>query len=202
LSLECWGGATFDVAMRFLTEDPWERLSRIREAAPNLLLQMLLRGANGVGYTNYPDNVVRYFVRQAARGGIDLFRVFDCLNWVENMRVAMDAVREEGKLCEAAICYTGNILDPDRAKYDLAYYVRMAGELEKAGANIIAIKDMAGFLKPQAARVLFTALREAPDLPLHFHPHDTSGIAAAAVLAAAESGVDAVDAAMDALSGN
>ncbi|WP_367717459.1 pyruvate carboxylase [Nitratireductor sp. GISD-1A_MAKvit] len=202
LSLECWGGATFDVAMRFLTEDPWERLSRIREGAPNLLLQMLLRGANGVGYTNYPDNVVQHFVKQAAEGGIDLFRVFDCLNWVENMRVAMDAVRSEGKLCEATICYTGDLLDPDRAKYDLKYYVGLAGELEAAGANIIAIKDMAGLLKPAAARVLFKALREATDLPLHFHTHDTSGISAATVLAAVESGVDAVDAAMDALSGN
>jgi pyruvate carboxylase len=202
LSLECWGGATFDVAMRFLTEDPWERLSLVREAAPNLLLQMLLRGANGVGYTNYPDNVVRYFVRQAAAGGIDLFRVFDCLNWVENMRVSMDAVREEGKLCEAAICYTGDILDPARAKYDLKYYVSLAQELEQAGAHIIALKDMAGLLKPAAAKVLFKALREATDLPIHFHTHDTSGIAAATVLAAVEAGVDAVDAAMDSFSGN
>ena len=202
LSLECWGGATFDVAMRFLTEDPWERLSRVREAAPNILLQMLLRGANGVGYTNYPDNVVRYFVKQAAAGGIDLFRVFDCLNWVENMRVAMDAVREEGKLCEAAICYTGDILDPNRAKYDLNYYVALTKELEAAGAHIIAVKDMAGLLKPAAAKVLFKALREATGLPIHFHTHDTSGIAAATVLAAVEAGVDAVDAAMDALSGN
>ena len=202
LSLECWGGATFDVAMRFLTEDPWERLSLIRKAAPNILLQMLLRGANGVGYTNYPDNVVRHFVKQAAAGGIDLFRVFDCLNWVENMRVAMDAVAAEGKLCEAAICYTGDILDPARAKYDLNYYVALAKELEKAGAHIIAVKDMAGLLKPAAARVLFKALREATDLPIHFHTHDTSGIAAATVLAAVDAGVDAVDAAMDALSGN
>ncbi|TKT75469.1 pyruvate carboxylase [Aquamicrobium sp. LC103] len=202
LSLECWGGATFDVAMRFLTEDPWERLAKVREGAPNLLLQMLLRGANGVGYTNYPDNVVRYFVKQAAKGGIDLFRVFDCLNWVENMRVAMDAVCEENKLCEAAICYTGDILDPARAKYDLKYYVALAKELEAAGAHIIAVKDMAGLLKPAAARVLFKALREATELPIHFHTHDTSGIAAATVLAAIEAGVDAVDAAMDALSGN
>ena len=202
LSLECWGGATFDVAMRFLTEDPWERLSLVREAAPNLLLQMLLRGANGVGYTNYPDNVVRYFVKEAAAGGIDLFRVFDCLNWVENMRVSMDAVREEGKLCEAAICYTGDILDPDRAKYDLNYYVSLTQELEQAGAHIIAVKDMAGLLKPTAAKALFKALREATDLPIHFHTHDTSGIAAATVLAAVEAGVDAVDAAMDSFSGN
>ncbi|MBA1141044.1 pyruvate carboxylase [Mesorhizobium neociceri] len=202
LSLECWGGATFDVAMRFLTEDPWERLSLVREAAPNLLLQMLLRGANGVGYTNYPDNVVQHFVKQAASGGVDLFRVFDCLNWVENMRVAMDAVGTEGKLVEAAICYTGDILDPARAKYDLKYYVGLAKELQAAGAHIIAVKDMAGLLKPAAARVLFKALREATDLPIHFHTHDTSGLSAATVLAAVESGVDAIDAAMDSLSGN
>ncbi len=201
-SLECWGGATFDVAMRFLTEDPWERLELVRDRAPNILLQMLLRGSNGVGYTNYPDNVVRFFVAEAARRGVDVFRVFDCLNWVENMRVAMDAVVESGKVCEAAICYTGDILDPDRAKYDLGYYVALARELEAAGAHIIAIKDMAGLLKPNAARVLFRALREATDLPLHFHTHDTSGIAAASVLAAVEEGVDAVDAAMDAFSGN
>ena len=202
LSLECWGGATFDVAMRFLTEDPWERLAKVREAAPNILLQMLLRGANGVGYTNYPDNVVQHFVKQAAAGGIDLFRVFDCLNWVENMRVAMDAVRDEGKLCEATICYTGDILDPARAKYDLKYYTGLARELEAAGAHIIALKDMAGLLKPAAARVLFKALREETGLPIHFHTHDTSGIAAATVLAAVDAGVDAVDAAMDAFSGN
>uniref|UniRef100_UPI000181CE99 Pyruvate carboxylase protein n=1 Tax=Rhizobium etli (strain ATCC 51251 / DSM 11541 / JCM 21823 / NBRC 15573 / CFN 42) TaxID=347834 RepID=UPI000181CE99 len=202
LSLECWGGATFDVSMRFLTEDPWERLALIREGAPNLLLQMLLRGANGVGYTNYPDNVVKYFVRQAAKGGIDLFRVFDCLNWVENMRVSMDAIAEENKLCEAAICYTGDILNSARPKYDLKYYTNLAVELEKAGAHIIAVKDMAGLLKPAAAKVLFKALREATGLPIHFHTHDTSGIAAATVLAAVEAGVDAVDAAMDALSGN
>jgi len=202
LSLECWGGATFDVSMRFLTEDPWERLALIREGAPNLLLQMLLRGANGVGYTNYPDNVVKYFVRQAAKGGIDLFRVFDCLNWVDNMRVSMDAVQEENKLCEAAICYTGDLLNSARPKYDLKYYTALAAELEKAGAHIIAVKDMAGLLKPAAAKVLFKALREATSLPIHFHTHDTSGISAATVLAAIDAGVDAVDAAMDAFSGN
>ncbi|MCV3734856.1 pyruvate carboxylase [Rhizobium sp. TRM96647] len=201
-SLECWGGATFDVSMRFLTEDPWERLAMVREGAPNLLLQMLLRGANGVGYKNYPDNVVKYFVRQAAKGGIDVFRVFDCLNWVENMRVSMDAVVEENRICEAAICYTGDILTSARPKYDLKYYTALAAELERAGAHIIALKDMAGLLKPAAARVLFKALREATDLPIHFHTHDTSGIAAATVLAAVETGVDVVDAAMDALSGN
>ncbi len=202
LSLECWGGATFDVSMRFLTEDPWDRLSAIREAAPNMLTQMLLRGANGVGYTNYPDNVVRYFVQQAAEGGVDIFRVFDCLNWVENMRIAMDAVGESGKIIEAALCYTGDIRDPNRSKYDLKYYVSLAKELEDAGAHVLAVKDMAGLLKPAAATVLFKTLREATDLPIHFHTHDTSGIAAASILAAVDAGVDAVDAAMDSFSGN
>ncbi len=199
LSLECWGGATFDVAMRFLSEDPWDRLALVRERAPNLLTQMLLRGANGVGYTNYPDNVVKYFVRRAA-SGIDLFRIFDCLNWVENMRVAIDAVCETGKLAEGAICYTGDILDPDRAKYSLAYYVGVARELERAGCHILAIKDMAGLLRPSGARVLVKALREACGLPLHLHTHDTSGISAATVLAAADAGVDAADAAIDTMS--
>ncbi|KTR05785.1 pyruvate carboxylase [Aureimonas ureilytica] len=202
LSLECWGGATFDVAMRFLTEDPWERLSLIREKAPNILLQMLLRGSNGVGYTNYPDNVVKQFVREAASGGVDLFRVFDCLNWVENMRVSMDAVLESGKLCEGAICYTGDLFDPTRSKYDLKYYVHLAKEMERAGAHILGLKDMAGLLKPAAARVLVKALKDEVGLPIHFHTHDTSGIAAATILAAVDAGVDAVDAAMDALSGN
>ena len=201
LSLECWGGATFDVAMRFLTEDPWERLASIRERTPNILLQMLLRGANGVGYTNYPDNSVKYFVKHAAEAGVDLFRVFDCLNWVENMRVSMDAVCEAGKLCEGALCYTGDILDPDRAKYSLKYYVDLAKELEAAGAHIIGIKDMAGLLKPAAARKLVEALRAETDLPIHFHTHDTSGIAASSVVAAVEAGVDAFDAAIDSMSG-
>ena len=201
LSLECWGGATFDVAMRFLTEDPWERLAKVRERTPNILLQMLLRGSNGVGYANYPDNVVRFFVKQAAEGGVDLFRVFDCLNWVENMRISIDAVLESGKLCEGAICYTGDLLDPKRSKYDLKYYVALAKELEAAGCHIIGIKDMAGLLKPAGARVLVKALREEVGLPVHLHTHDTSGISAATVLAAVEAGVDAVDAAMDAFSG-
>ena len=201
LSLECWGGATYDVAMRFLTEDPWERLADIREKAPNILLQMLLRGSNAVGYANYPDNAVRFFVRQAAERGIDLFRVFDCLNWVENMRVSMDAVREAGKLCEGAFCYTGDILDPDRAKYSLKYYVGLAHELAAAGAHIIGIKDMAGLLKPAAARKLVATLKQETDLPIHFHTHDTSGVSAASVMAAVEAGVDAVDAAIDSMSG-
>lgn len=202
LSLECWGGATFDVSMRFLTEDPWERLALIRERVPNILLQMLVRGANGVGYTNYPDNVVKHFIHQAADAGVDLFRVFDCFNWVDNMRVSMDAVLEKDKLCEATICYTGDMLDEARPKYQLKYYLDLARELEKAGAHIICIKDMAGLMKPAAATQLFKALREETALPVHFHTHDTSGISAATVLAAVDAGVDAIDAAMDALSGN
>jgi pyruvate carboxylase len=201
LSLECWGGATFDVAMRFLSEGPWERLRRVRELVPNILLQMLLRGANGVGYTNYPDNVVKFFVAQAAAGGVDLFRIFDCLNWVENMRVAIDAVCESGKLAEGAICYTGDILDPARAKYALHYYVALAKELEAAGCHILAIKDMAGLLKPAAAEVLVRALKAEIGLPIHLHTHDTSGISGATVLAAVGAGVDAFDAAMDPMSG-
>ena len=201
LSLECWGGATFDVAMRFLGEDPWERLALIRQRVPNLLLQMLLRGANGVGYKNYADNVVQHFTRTAAASGIDLFRIFDCLNWVENMRVSIDAALDTGKLVEGAICYTGDILDPDRAKYSLQYYVGIAKELEAAGVHILGLKDMGGLVKPPAARVLIKALREEVGLPVHFHTHDTSGVAAASVLAASEVGVDAVDLCMDALSG-
>ncbi len=200
-SLECWGGATFDVAMRFLSEDPWERLALLRERVPNILLQMLLRGANGVGYSNYSDNVVRHFVQQAAGAGMDIFRIFDCLNWVENMRVAIDAVNEAGKLSEGAICYTGDILDPNRTKYSLTYYVDLAKELERAGCAILGVKDMAGLLKPAAARVLIKALKEEVGLPIHLHTHDTSGIAAATVMAAIETGVSAVDAAMDAMSG-
>ena len=164
-------------------------------------MQMLLRGANGVGYTNYPDNVVRTSSSRPADAGMDLFRIFDCLNWVENMRVAIDAVGEAGKLAEGAICYTGDILDPDRAKYSLSYYVGLAKELEAAGCHILGVKDMAGLLKPAAARALIKALKEEIGLPIHFHTHDTSGIAGASVLAAVEAGVDAVDAAMDAMSG-
>ncbi|MCE8510571.1 pyruvate carboxylase [Ruegeria pomeroyi] len=200
-SVECWGGATFDVAYRFLQECPWQRLRDLREAMPNLMTQMLLRGANGVGYTNYPDNVVREFVRQAATG-IDVFRVFDSLNWVENMRVAMDAVVEQNKICEGTICYTGDILNPDRAKYDLKYYVAMGKELRNAGAHVLGLKDMAGLLKPAAAKVLIRALKEEVGLPIHFHTHDTAGIASATILAASEAGVDAVDCAMDSFSGN
>ena len=200
-SLECWGGATFDVALRFLKEDPWERLQRLRQAVPNILFQMLLRSSNAVGYTNYSDNVVRYFVQQAAANGMDVFRVFDSLNWVDNMRVAMDAVIESGALCEGTLCYTGDIFDSSRPKFNLAYYVNLAKQLEKAGAHIIGIKDMAGVCKPRAITALIKALKAEVGLPLHFHTHDTSGIAAASVLAAVEAGCDAVDGALDALSG-
>ena len=199
-SIECWGGATFDVAYRFLQECPWQRLRDLRSAMPNLMTQMLLRASNGVGYTNYPDNVVQSFVAEAAKG-IDVFRVFDSLNWVENMRVAMDAVVEANKICEATICYTGDILNPDRAKYDLKYYVDMGKQLRDAGAHVLGLKDMAGLLKPAAARQLIKALKEEVGLPIHFHTHDTSGVAGATILAAADAGVDAVDAAMDAFSG-
>ncbi|OGA42958.1 MAG: pyruvate carboxylase [Betaproteobacteria bacterium RIFCSPLOWO2_12_FULL_63_13] len=200
-SLECWGGATFDVAMRFLKEDPWERLAGLRSRIPNILFQMLLRASNAVGYTNYADNVVRYFVAQAAKSGIDLFRVFDSLNSVENMHVAMDAVRESGALCEAAICYSGDLFDASRPKFSLNYYVEIAKQLERAGAHILGIKDMAGVCRPRAARALVAALKQEVGLPIHFHTHDTSGIAAASVLEAVEAGVDAIDGALDAMSG-
>ena len=199
-SVECWGGATFDVAYRFLQECPWQRLRDIRAAMPNIMTQMLLRASNGVGYTNYPDNVVESFVKEAAKG-IDVFRVFDSLNWVENMRIAMNAVLETNKICEASICYTGDILNPDRAKYDLKYYVSMAKELEAAGAHVLGLKDMAGLLKPAAAKMLIKTLKTEIGIPIHFHTHDTSGIAASTILAASEAGVDAVDTAMDAFSG-
>ncbi|MGA1633657.1 MAG: pyruvate carboxylase [Gemmobacter sp.] len=201
-SVECWGGATFDVAYRFLQECPWARLRDLRAAMPNLLTQMLLRGANGVGYTTYADNVVRAFVHRAAASGVDVFRVFDSLNWVENMRVSMDAVLESGKILEGTICYTGDLLDPARSKYDLAYYLAMAREMRASGAHVLGLKDMAGLMKPASARVLVRALKEEVGLPVHFHTHDTSGLGSATILAAAEAGVDAVDCAMDALSGN
>ena len=200
-SVECWGGATFDVAYRFLQECPWQRLRDIRARMPNIMTQMLLRASNGVGYTNYPDNVVQSFVAQAAESGVDVFRVFDSLNWVENMRVAMDAVGKSGKVIEGTICYTGDLLDPNRSKYGLKYYVGMAKELEAAGAHVLGLKDMAGLLKPAAGRALVTALKEETGLPIHFHTHDTSGAAIATVLAVSDAGVDVVDAAMDALSG-
>jgi len=200
-SLECWGGATFDVAMRFLDECPWDRLEHLREAMPSHLTQMLFRGSNGVGYTSYPDNVVKSFIDRAAKSGMDVFRVFDSLNWVENMRVAIDAVCKAEKICEGTICYTGDLLNKERGTYNLDYYLKMAGELKAAGVHIIALKDMAGLLKPASARILIPALKEETGLPVHFHTHDTSGISAATVLAAADAGVDAADAAMDAMSG-
>jgi len=174
-SLECWGGATFDVSYRFLHEDPWERLRMFRREVPNTLLQMLIRGANAVGYTSYPDNVVRQFIQRAAINGVDVFRVFDSLNSLDNMHVAIDEVRAQNKIAEVALCYTGDILDSNRPKYNLDYYVNMAKELEKAGANIIAIKDMAGLLKPQAAYNLVSALKDAVTVPIHLHTHEGSG---------------------------
>ena len=201
-SVECWGGATFDVAYRFLQECPWQRLRDIREKMPNIMTQMLLRASNGVGYTNYPDNVVQEFVRQAAVSGVDVFRVFDSLNWVENMRVAMDAVIDANKVCEGTICYTGDMLDPNRSKYDLKYYIGMAKELEAAGAHVLGLKDMAGLMKHGTATALITALKGEVGLPIHFHTHDTSGAAIATVLAASAAGVDCIDAAMDSFSGN
>ena len=200
-SVESWGGATFDVALRFLHEDPWQRLFDLSSAMPNIMQQMLLRASNAVGYKSYPDNVVRFFVDQAATAGIDVFRIFDSLNWPENMRIAVDAVGETGKIIEAAICYTGDIQDPGKQKYTLDYYLDLAGQYQAMGAHILGIKDMAGLLKPGAARLLITALRQETDLPIHLHTHDTSGIAAATVLAAVEAGVDIVDAAMDSMSG-
>jgi pyruvate carboxylase len=200
-SLEMWGGATFDVALRFLHEDPWRRLQRLREAIPNICFQMLFRASNAVGYTAYPDNVVREFVLEAAAQGIDIFRIFDSLNWLPNMKVAMEAVRRTDRVCEAAICYTGDILDPRRDKYPLTYYVKMAKELEQMGAHVLAIKDMAGLVKPYAATKLIKALRDELSIPIHFHTHDTSGINAASILKAADAGVDAVDAAVSSMSG-
>ncbi|GJQ24864.1 MAG: pyruvate carboxylase [Candidatus Brocadia sapporoensis] len=200
-SLEMWGGATFDTAMRFLWECPWERLRHMRKLAPNILFQMLFRASNGVGYTNYPDNVVRAFIKQSAESGIDIFRVFDSLNWVENMKVTMDAVLETHALCEAAICYTGDILNPKRNKYTVEYYVNMAKELEGLGAHILAIKDMAGLLKPYAAYELVSALKSKLKIPIHLHTHDTSGGQIATLIKAAEAGVDIVDAAIGPFSG-
>ncbi|MCU1258870.1 MAG: pyruvate carboxylase [Bryobacterales bacterium] len=201
-SVEMWGGATFDVAMRFLLEDPWQRLRRLREAIPNICFQMLLRASNAVGYTAYPDNVVREFVKEAAVQGIDIFRIFDSLNYLPNMKVAMETVRKSGGVCEAAICYTGDILDPDRQKYSLDYYVRMAKELERMGAHILGIKDMAGLLKPYAAEKLVKALRDSVGIPIHFHTHDTSGINAASILKASDAGVHVADAAISSMSGS
>jgi pyruvate carboxylase len=200
-SLEMWGGATFDAAMRFLHEDPWHRLRILREHIPNICFQMLLRGANAVGYTSYPDNVIVEFVREAHAQGIDIFRIFDSLNSIDNMRVAIDATLEAGAVCEAAICYTGDILDRSRPKYSLKYYVALAKQLERLGTHFLAIKDMAGLCKPYAAFELVKTLRQEVGVPIHFHTHDTSGINSAAVLKAADAGVDVADAAVAAVSG-
>ena len=200
-SLEMWGGATFDTSMRFLHEDPWQRLRELRQRIPNICFQMLLRGANAVGYTSYPDNVIVEFVREAHRQGIDIFRIFDSLNSIENMRVSIDAVLETGGVCEPAICYTGDILDKRRPKYSLNYYVKMAKQLEKLGAHFLGIKDMAGLCKPYSAYALVEALREEVGIPIHFHTHDTSGINAASLLKAADAGVDVADAAIASMSG-
>jgi len=200
-ALEMWGGATFDTSMRFLKENPWDRLDQLREKIPNILFQMLLRASNAVGYTNYPDNVVEAFVKEAAAAGIDVFRIFDALNWVPNMRVAMDAVLESGAICEAAICYTGDILNPERPKYNLAYYVELAKELERMGAHILAIKDMAGLCKPYAAEKLVKTLKSEIGIPIHFHTHDMSGVQGASILKAAEQRLDIADAAFAPMSG-
>jgi len=199
-SLEMWGGATFDTAYRFLHESPWERLDMLRERIPNVMFQMLLRGANTVGYSNYPDNLVRAFVKEAAQSGIDVFRVFDSLNWIPGMEVAMDEVLNQGKLLEATICYTGDILDPKRDKYSIKYYVDMAKELERRGAHTLCIKDMSGLLKPYAAKKLITELKNEVGMPIHLHTHDTTGNQVATYLMAAEAGVDIVDCATASLS--
>ncbi len=199
-SLEMWGGATFDVAYRFLHESPWERLDTLRKAIPNIPFQMLLRGANAVGYTNYPDNVIRTFVRLAAEGGIDIFRVFDSLNWLPGMEIALDEVLKQDKFAEGTICYTGDISDTTREKYTLSYYVNLAKQLQERGCHAVAIKDMSGLLKPYAARELVKALKDALEIPIHLHTHDTSGNQVAAVLMAAEEGVDIVDLAISSMS--
>ncbi len=200
-SLEMWGGATFDTSYRFLKEDPWERLEMLREKCPNLLLQMLIRGANAVGYKNYPDNIIREFVKQSAKSGIDVFRIFDSLNWIEGMKIALDETLNQGMIAEPCICYTGDILDASRDKYTLAYYVKMAKELERRGANILGIKDMSGLLKPTAASKLIGELKQEIGIPIHLHTHDTSGNGVATVLMAAQAGVDIVDAAFNSMSG-
>ena len=201
-SLEMWGGATFDTAMRFLNEDPWTRLRELRARVPNICFQMLFRGANAVGYTNYPDHIVAGFVKHAAASGMDIFRIFDSLNYLPNLRVAMEAVQDTHAVCEAAICYTGDILDEKRDKFSLSYYVKLAKELERMGAHVLAIKDMAGLCRPFAAQKLVKALKEEVGLPIHFHTHDTSGIAAASVMRAADAGVDIVDLALASMSGS
>src|ERR1700716_571687 len=200
-SVEMWGGATFDTSLRFLHEDPWQRLRDLRQRVPNICFQMLLRGANAVGYASYPDNVIIEFVREAHAQGIDIFRIFDSLNSIDNMRVSIDAVLKTGAICEPAICYTGDILDSSRPKYSLKYYLALAQQLEKIGVHFLAIKDMAGLCKPYAAYELVKALRQEIGIPVHFHTHDTSGLNAASILKASEAGVDVADAAVASMSG-
>lgn len=199
-ALEMWGGATFDVAYRFLNESPWERLRVLREKVPNILFQMLLRGANAVGYTSYPDNVIRQFIKEAADGGIDVFRVFDSLNWMPNIELSIEEVLKNNKICEGYVCYTGDISDPARDKYNLKYYVNLAKELERRGVHILGIKDMSGLLKPYAAQKLVSVLKNEVGLPIHLHTHDTSGNGVATLLKAAEAGVDIVDVAISSMS--
>uniref|UniRef100_A0AAZ3RW89 pyruvate carboxylase n=1 Tax=Oncorhynchus tshawytscha TaxID=74940 RepID=A0AAZ3RW89_ONCTS len=201
-SLENWGGATFDVAMRFLYECPWKRLQELRTLVPNVPFQMLLRGANAVGYTNYPDNAVFKFCEVAKENGMDIFRVFDSLNYLPNMILGMEAAGRAGGVVEAAISYTGDVSDPMRQKYSLAYYVKLTEELMKAGTHVLCIKDMAGLLKPESSRILISALRDRyPDVPIHVHTHDTAGAGVAAMLACAEAGADVVDVAVDSMAG-
>ena len=201
-SIEMWGGATFDVAMRFLHECPWSRLEQLREAVPNIPFQMLLRGANAVGYTNYPDNVVYKFCEQAHKSGVDIFRVFDSLNYLDNLKLGVDAAGAAGGFVEGAITYTGDVADPSKTKYDLEYYLKLADEFKKMGVHSLAIKDMAGLLTPRSADMLISAIRkEHPDMPIHVHTHDTAGCGVASMLAAANAGADVVDVAIDAMSG-
>jgi len=200
-SLEMWGGATFDVAFRFLKESPWERLRLLREKIPNILFQMLLRASNAVGYTNYPDNVVKKFIELSAKNGIDVFRIFDCFNWLDQLKIAIEEVKKNEKICEAAICYTGDITDPKKHKYSLKYYVGLAKELGNMGTDILGIKDMAGLCKPYASKLLVKAIKDETGLPIHFHTHNTSGNGEAAVLMAIEAGAEIVDAAISSMSG-
>ena len=200
-SIEMWGGATFDVAYRFLKESPWLRLHKLREEIPSINFQMLLRASNAVGYKNYPDNIIEEFIKESANSGIDVFRIFDSLNWVENMKTSIYTAQETGKIVEASMCYTGDVLDPDKDKYTIEYYVNMARELEAAGSDIIGIKDMAGLLKPYAAYELITALKQNVKAPIHLHTHDTSGNGGATLLMASQAGVDIVDGALESMAG-
>jgi len=200
-SIEMWGGATFDVAFRFLKESPWSRLRILREKIPNILFQMLLRASNAVGYKNYPDNVVKKFIKLSSDNGIDLFRIFDCFNWIDQLKPIINEVKGQGKIAEAAICYSGDISDKNKTKYSLNYYLDLAGKLKESGTDIIGIKDMAGLIKPYDAKLLVSRIKEETNLPVHFHTHDTSGSGLASTLMAIEGGADIVDTAIGAMSG-